>query len=632
RPPPPAAAAPAGALPPPARVPSEGDGGGRGSARGAARGRVRAAGAREAPCAGGAPGAPRGRRPLAARGRGRPRRGRGEPAPAWGKAYGSACAEQHRQRSPSPPAGTCGSADGATRSTGFARQPEPAGQPQARPRRARHAVNFRSASSRGSASSCGTDAPTMAALVAERSLEVHQKLQALLAEGSAEQPPQAAGQPQERASRRLHSGRSQSGPASDLDSSAIAESPVEPGRCQPHIWRCTEHNSGEDQARSVALGALPMVAPQRSVQPRSRRPSVRSMWSAARSMFVGDNLSLAPVESQPGATSAMDMIEHDTVRSYDLKPFWRQATPRHDVCSAERGTSFMGSRMPWPVRKWLSRFDVGPSLTRFRVKQLVTSARYEVCVMMLIMANSIFIGYQVEHEAHTRKEMQRSLEIEAFFCVVFTLELVVKVYALSWTFWSGSEVSWNLFDIFVVVLMILDFFVSVSQPTAESSLWSQGQVLRVLRVLRVVRFMRSVRQLRFFMQLRIMIQSIMFSLRPLLWATIVLVGMFYMFGIILTQGVIDSLKEHDSWDDESSAELRSCFGTLEGTALSLFQAMSGGINWGELFAVLSPLALPFKCVFLFYVLFAIFGAANVLALLMGLTVFRGDRQPLGAQR
>jgi len=232
--------------------------------------------------------------------------------------------------------------------------------------------------------------------------------------------------------------------------------------------------------------------------------------------------------------------------------------------------------------------------------------------MMLIMANSIFIGYQVEHEAHTRKEMQRSLEIEAFFCVVFTLELVVKVYALSWTFWSGSEVSWNLFDIFVVVLMILDFFVSVSQPTAESSLWSQGQVLRVLRVLRVVRFMRSVRQLRFFMQLRIMIQSIMFSLRPLLWATIVLVGMFYMFGIILTQGVIDSLKEHDSWDDESSAELRSCFGTLEGTALSLFQAMSGGINWGELFDTLSPLAFQFRCVFVFFVLFAIFGATNVI--------------------
>jgi len=376
---------------------------------------------------------------------------------------------------------------------------------------------------------------------------------------------------------------------------------------------------------SESAGPSPAVAPRRSgagapgrtsgssrlqATLTRRRGSFSSMWSHARSVFGGSNASKDPAASQSGATSAMDMIQHDAVRSYDLRPFWRQTTPRHDIYSGARRSNSMASRMPWSVRKWLSQFDVGPSLTQCRAKRLVTSARYEVCVMLLIVANSVFVGYQVEHEAHTRRQMQ-SLEVEAFFCVVFTLELVVKVYALSWTFWSGSEVSWNLFDIFVVVLMILDFFVSVSQPTAESSLWSQGQVLRVLRVLRVVRFMRSVRQLRFFMQLRIMIQSIMFSLRPLLWATIVLVGMFYMFGIILTQGVIDSLKEHDSWDDESSAELRSCFGTLEGTALSLFQAMSGGINWGELFAVLSPLALPFKCVFLFYVLFAIFGAANV---------------------
>jgi len=269
------------------------------------------------------------------------------------------------------------------------------------------------------------------------------------------------------------------------------------------------------------------------------------------------------------------------------------------------------SRMPWPVRKWLSRFDFGPSLTQCRVKELVTSTRYEVCVMLLIMANSVFLGYQVEHEARTRRQLQRTLEIEAGFCVVFTLELAVKLYAMSWSFFVGSEASWNYFDISVVMLMLLDFFASVAQSTAESSLWSQGQVLRVLRVLRVVRFLRSVRQLKFFMQLRIMIRSIMFSLRPLLWATIVLLGMFYVFGIILTQGVIDSLREHDSWDDASSAELRTYFGTLGSTALSLFQAMSGGVNWGELFEALSPLALHFKFVFLFFVLFAIFGAANV---------------------
>jgi len=230
--------------------------------------------------------------------------------------------------------------------------------------------------------------------------------------------------------------------------------------------------------------------------------------------------------------------------------------------------------------------------------------------MLLIVANAVFLGWQVQHEALTRKPVKCEREVEAFFCVVFAMELLLKIYAFGLRFFCGGEGSWNSFDLAVVLLMLLDFFTSISQEM-RSGFWTQASGLRIFRVLRVIRFLRSVRQLKFFTQLRIMIRSIMFSLKPLLWASLVLSGMFYVFGLCLTQGVIDHLQDTDSWDDESSAEMRQYFGTLERCVLSLFEAMSGGINWGELFAVLSPLALPFKCVFLFYVLFAIFGAANV---------------------
>ncbi|CAK0827225.1 unnamed protein product [Prorocentrum cordatum] len=406
----------------------------------------------------------------------------------------------------------------------------------------------------------------------------------------------------------------------DTTSTVQEDSPHESGRGRQ--WRKSMgHTSSSESA-----GPSPAVAPRRSgagapgrtsgssrlqATLTRRRGSFSSMWSHARSVFGGSNASKDPAASQSGATSAMDMIQHDAVRSYDLRPFWRSASPSQNSFGAARSSMYIASQVPWPVRRWLSQFDWGPSLAQLRAKELVSSSTYEVCVMVLIVANSIFLGYQVEHEARTRQQLERTLEIEAFFCTAFALELAVKIYAMGWSFWSGSEASWNYFDIFVVVSMLLDFFVSVSQKTAEPSLWSQVSGLRIFRVLRVVRFLRSVRQLKFFMQLRIMIRSIMFSLRPLLWASIVLMGMFYVFGIILTQGVIDSLKENDSWDDESSAELRSYFGTLECAALSLFQAMSGGINWGVLFATLSPLAVHFRFVFLFFVLFAIFGATGL---------------------
>jgi len=87
--------------------------------------------------------------------------------------------------------------------------------------------------------------------------------------------------------------------------------------------------------------------------------------------------------------------------------------------------------------------------------------------------------------------------------------------------------------------------------------------------------------------------------------------MFYVFGICLTQGAIDYFNETNSWDDPSSSDLRRYFGSLERSALSLFEAMSGGVNWGDLYESLSLLAFQFQCVFLFFVLFALFGAANV---------------------
>jgi len=316
--------------------------------------------------------------------------------------------------------------------------------------------------------------------------------------------------------------------------------------------------------------------------------------------------SLVPSQSRRAHTAAMEMIEHDSIRSYDLRSLWRTM-----VRSSGSQSQIIGSRVSWSIRRFVAEVLLGPpSSLRLSTQKVVRSSRYEVCVMLLIVANAVFLGWQVQHEALTRKPVKCEREVEAFFCVVFAMELLLKIYAFGLRFFCGGEGSWNSFDLAVVLLMLLDFFTSISQEM-RSGFWTQASGLRIFRVLRVIRFLRSVRQLKFFTQLRIMIRSIMFSLKPLLWASLVLSGMFYVFGLCLTQGVIDHLQKTNSWDDASSSDMLQYFGTLERCALSLFEAMSGGINWGELFDTLSPLAFPFQCVFLFFVLFAIFGAANV---------------------
>jgi hypothetical protein len=340
-----------------------------------------------------------------------------------------------------------------------------------------------------------------------------------------------------------------------------------------------------------------------------RRGSKCSMGSAASWLSVRSwfNPSKAPSQSCIAGTSAMEMVEHDCVRSYDLRGLFGGM-----LRTSTESQTLSNMSLSWNFKRWSqgSQYDDRPSWMRRCARELVQKPAYEVCVMLLIVANSVFLGCQVQHEALYREPVRWNFEVEAFFCVAFTLELFMKIYAGGWQFFFGSEATWNHFDVLVVVLMLVDMVVSLSVDT-RSGFWAQASVLRILRVLRVVRFLRSVRQLRFFSQLRIMIKSIMFSLKPLLWASTVLAGMFFVFGVCLTQGVVDYLQKSHSWDDDSSADLRTYFGSLERSALSLFKAMSGGINWGELFEVLSLLDVHFRCVFLFFVLFAVFGAANV---------------------
>ncbi|CAK0811695.1 unnamed protein product, partial [Prorocentrum cordatum] len=130
-------------------------------------------------------------------------------------------------------------------------------------------------------------------------------------------------------------------------------------------------------------GASPMVGRRSSASRGSasrglserwqlRQSSFSSMVSATRSAFGGSHESREPTTSESGATGAMDMIAHDTVRSWDLKAFWRTASPSIDGMR-------MGSLidLPWPVRRWCAGLGGGPSPCRWRVKQLVSSTRYE---------------------------------------------------------------------------------------------------------------------------------------------------------------------------------------------------------------------------------------------------------------
>mmetsp|Transcript_71803 Transcript_71803/g.202715 ORF Transcript_71803/g.202715 Transcript_71803/m.202715 type:complete len:255 (+) Transcript_71803:1651-2415(+) len=131
--------------------------------------------------------------------------------------------------------------------------------------------------------------------------------------------------------------------------------------------------------------------------------------------------------------------------------------------------------------------------------------------------------------------------------------------------------------------------------------------------MRLVRAIRLIRILRHITKLRTLVASIGASLSSLGWTLVLLVIMIYMLALCITQLVSD----HRLANLEDNAahvfeDLNAFYGNLARTMLSLFQAVSGGLDWDDLLAPLiihiSVLLAPLFC---FYIAFTILAMLNV---------------------
>jgi len=170
---------------------------------------------------------------------------------------------------------------------------------------------------------------------------------------------------------------------------------------------------------------------------------------------------------------------------------------------------------------------------------------------------------------------------------------------------------WNVFDCSMVTLQLFEEITwrfAYLFSNGDSDFFSVS-FLRVLKVLRLIRIIRLVRVLHFVSELRALVWSVANSLQSLGWTVILMFFIIYLVGVYFTQLV------SDHWPDEGPAEddiLNLRFGSLIRTLLSLFQAISGGLDWDALVSPLNDRVSPLAgfC-FTIYIGFAVLALLNV---------------------
>eukprot|EP00929_Paragymnodinium_shiwhaense_P058697 TRINITY_DN29409_c0_g1_i2.p1 TRINITY_DN29409_c0_g1~~TRINITY_DN29409_c0_g1_i2.p1 ORF type:complete len:646 (+),score=111.15 TRINITY_DN29409_c0_g1_i2:201-2138(+) len=249
------------------------------------------------------------------------------------------------------------------------------------------------------------------------------------------------------------------------------------------------------------------------------------------------------------------------------------------------------------------------------IHKVVHSFTFKAFCMVIIVANTLYIGVQADQEVKNtfRRAAGEHIEEvshvpEAVFVIWFTLELLIRIAADRVHYFQGEDWRWNWFDVVLVVYSLFSLFA----PNAlEGVNFSFLRMFRVFRLVRVVRVVKTVKPLK---SLRTMVYSLLNTFVSLLWTFCMIGIVVFVFGVIFAAPIQNTYDvASDVADLQSLAEDAEMFGSLFSIMVSLFSAITGGNDWmvyGEAIQRWQHGDVYF-IVFLFYIAFSMIGVLNV---------------------
>lgn len=252
----------------------------------------------------------------------------------------------------------------------------------------------------------------------------------------------------------------------------------------------------------------------------------------------------------------------------------------------------------------------------FDIRRTVQSSTFNSAVGLVIFLNAIIVGFQTNWMATNLTEDLPWMFIvsDIAFLLLFSTELGLRLYVYRMQFFFDRNWKWNCFDAFVVGVQWLEELLKILVVLMGGNMDLDVKIPRLLtivRILRLFKFLRVVRMLHLVSELRTIVSSILSSMSSLLWTMVLILLILYLVGVGFTQSVTDHRVAHKNDDPTANMILLSeNFGSLSLTMVSLWQSMSGGIDWKNLMDPLTNDIHPLLGMSL-----AVFMAFAVLALL-----------------
>jgi len=309
-----------------------------------------------------------------------------------------------------------------------------------------------------------------------------------------------------------------------------------------------------------------------------------------------------------------DLVKLDIGRGLDLA----KAEARRPFRDTQRTSSSNAGRSEIRLTGRID-LDANESSISSCAASIVASSSYGYLVCLMLLLNALTIGLEVngaamDHSQATPFAFQFS---EVCFCILFTFEVCLRIFVQRRAFFRTPALPWNMFDLCIVGLQLVELLMTAVMAicAGDGSTWTSrrdsGAVMKFARGLQLLRIIRLLRIVHIVRDLNTLVYLICASVWSFLWTVALLALLTYIVGVFITQLVVEQRRE-DAASVAPGTQLHQYFGSISKSVLSLYQAISGGVDWAVLVEPLSsgisPALVPF---FALYVAFAVLVLLNL---------------------
>uniref|UniRef100_A0A8C2AQQ9 Voltage-dependent T-type calcium channel subunit alpha n=1 Tax=Cyprinus carpio TaxID=7962 RepID=A0A8C2AQQ9_CYPCA len=172
-----------------------------------------------------------------------------------------------------------------------------------------------------------------------------------------------------------------------------------------------------------------------------------------------------------------------------------------------------------------------PPQSRFRVtcNKIISHKMFDHVVLVIIFLNCITIAMERPRIDPSSERIFLTLS-NYIFTAIFVTEMTIKVVALGWCLGKNTYLksSWNILDGMLVMISVIDILVSLISNSGT-------KILGMLRVLRLLRTLRPLRVISRAPGLKLVVETLMSSLKPIGNIVVICCAFFIIFGILGVQ-------------------------------------------------------------------------------------------------